>query len=91
LLKNVPDEFFDIITKEIKNQKYQYMCTVEHIGKRFDNYLENRNQDLGTPKEYSEFVNMQVKEIRGVLWRMYYGKDYSQIIWTLIRPKFEKL
>jgi len=91
LLTNVPDEFFDIITKNIKEQKYHYMMVVETIGKRFDNYLENRNQDLGTPKEYSDFVNLQEKNFQGVLWRMYYNRDYSQAVWAMIRPEFRKL
>lgn len=91
LLTNVPDEFFDIITKNIKEQRYFYMVMREQIGKLFDNYLENRNYDDGTPKEFSEFVNRQDKKIQGVLWRMYYKRDYSEIIWNLIKPTFRKL
>jgi len=91
MLDNVPDEFYDKIKAYIKELKYYYMVATEQIGKLFDNYLENRNQDLGTPQEYSKFVNLQDKKVQGVLWKMYYRKDYSEIIWNLIKPKFLKL
>jgi len=91
MLDNVPDEFYNKIKVYIKELKYYYMVAAEQIGKLFDNYLENRNYDLGTPQEYSKFVNLQDKQAQGVLWKMYYNKDYSEIIWNLIKPKFRKL
>jgi len=91
MLSDVPDEFYDKIKSYIKELRYSYMCVRENIGKLFDNYLENRNYDEGTPTEYSTFVNRQDKKIQGVLWRMYYKRDYSEIVWNLIKPEFRKL
>jgi len=91
LLGNVPDEFFNTITNYINETKYNYMVCSEIIGKLFDGYLESVNYDEISPKVFSKFVNLQDKAVQGVLWRMYYKRDYSEIIWRIIKPEFKKL
>ena len=92
LLIDVPDEFDMKIKEYIKDLTYTYMTTNEYFGKLFDNYLENRNYELPNKKEYSEWVNTFPKKLeQGIFWNMYNNKDYSQIIWKLIKPKYSKL
>jgi hypothetical protein len=46
-----------------------------------------------TKSEFAKFVqtNINKRELHSVMFAMWDRKDYSQIIWKLIKPKYEKL
>ncbi len=91
LLIDVPDEFDKKIKEYIKELKFDFMIISETFVKLFDNYLENRNRVLPDKAEYSEWVRTFPKIEQAIFWRMYDNRDYSDIIWRLIKPKFRKL
>lgn len=94
LLKDVPDEFYKKIETYIKDLRYSYFQISEDAGKRFDYMMYGKYNDkepITDRKEFAEWVFTQPKHMSGILFRMFDKKDYSEIIWNLIRPEFKKL
>ena len=94
ILKDVPDEFYDKIKSYVQHLKYGYFQISEDAGKKFDGMMYGKYNDkepIEDRKEYAEWVLTQPKHLSGILFRMFDKKDYSEIIWNLIRPEFKKL
>jgi RNA ligase len=94
LLKDVPDEFYNKIKTYVRDLKYSYFQISEDVGKKFDGKMYGKYNDkepIEDRKEYAEWVFTQPKHLSGILFRMFDKKDYSEIIWNLIRPEFKKL
>ena len=94
LLKDVPDEFYKKIESYIKDLRYSYFQISEDAGKKFDYKMYGKYNDkepITDRKEFAEWVSTQPKHLSGILFRMLDKKDYSEIIWNLIRPEFKKL
>jgi hypothetical protein len=94
LLKDVPDEFYKKIENYIKDLRYSYFQISEDVGKKFDYMMYGKYNDkepITDRKEFAEWVLTQPKHMSGILFRMFDKKDYSEIIWNLIRPEFKKL
>ena len=94
LLKDVPDEFYTKIKNYVKELRYFFMSISEDAGKRFDGKMYGKYNDkepITDRKEFAEWVSEQPKHLSGILFRMFDRKDYSEIIWNLIKPEFKKL
>jgi RNA ligase len=94
LLKDVPDEFYNKIKSYVKDLRYAYFQISEDAGKKFDYMMYGKYNDkepIEDRKEFAEWVLTQPKHLSGILFRMFDKKDYSEIIWNLIRPEFKKL
>jgi RNA ligase len=94
ILKDVPDEFYDKIKTYVRDLKYSYFQISEDVGKKFDGKMYGKYNDkepIEDRKEFAEWVFTQPKHMSGILFRMFDKKDYSEIIWNLIRPEFKKL
>jgi RNA ligase len=94
LLKDVPDEFYKKIKDYVRDLRYSYFQISEDAGKRFDYKMYGKYNDkepITDRKEFAEWVFTQPKHLSGILFRMLDKKDYSEIIWNLIRPEFKKL
>jgi RNA ligase len=94
LLKDVPDEFYKKIQNYVKDLRYGYFQISEDAGKKFDYMMYGKYNDkepITDRKEFAEWVSSQPKYMSGILFRMFDKKDYSEIIWNLIRPEFKKL
>jgi len=94
LLKDVPDEFYNKIKSYVKDLRYSHFQISEDAGKRFDYKMYGKYNDkepITDRKEFAEWVFTQPKHLSGILFRMLDKKDYSEIIWNLIRPEFKKL
>jgi len=94
LLKDVPDEFYKKIQNYVKELRYGYFQISEDAGKKFDYMMYGKYNDkepIEDRKEFAEWVLTQPKHMSGILFRMFDKKDYSEIIWNLIRPEFKKL
>lgn len=84
-LENVPDEF-DVWVKnkmvELRDKYYQ----VESESREWYNSLFCEDR-----KEFAHSVLSKVpKELQGIVFNMFSKKDYSDPIWKLIRPVYEK-
>jgi RNA ligase len=94
ILKDVPDEFYDKIKSYVQHLKYGYFQISEDAGKKFDGMMYGKYNDkepIEDRKEFAEWVLTQPKHMSGILFRMFDKKDYSEIIWNLMRPEFKKL
>jgi len=94
ILKDVPDEFYDKIKSYVRDLRYSYFQISEDVGKKFDGKMYGKYNDkepIEDRKEYAEWVFTQPKHLSGILFRMFDKKDYSEIIWNLVRPEFKKL
>lgn len=80
ILERVPDEFYDWVRLTEKNIKTHYQL-VEKTAKA-------EMKTFPTMRETAEYVFSCTYP--HVMFSMIRGKDYSRVIWKLIRPKFEK-
>jgi T4 RnlA family RNA ligase len=79
-LNNVPDEFFDWIKQTEKNLKTEF--------ETIENDCKNYFKVFDTPRETAEYFLKHPHQ--SVLFSMLKNKNYNEIIWKKIRPKFEK-
>jgi RNA ligase len=96
LLKDVPDEFYKKVKSYVGELKYSHYQISEYCGKYHDGYRYGKYGDKEvepTKKEFAEFVqrNFDKKGLHSVMFAMWDNKDYSSIIWKLIKPAYEKL
>jgi RNA ligase len=94
LLKDVPDEFYQKIKDYEKDLRYSHFSISEYCGKLHDGFRYGKYGDKEEPtkKEYAEFVMKNVKQgLRPVMFAMWDKKNYSSMIWKLIKPEFKKL
>lgn len=80
LLERVPDEFYNWL-KQTAEQLTQAYQRIEAICKAEFKILETRKETA---------LYFQTCQHQGVLFFMLDGKDYSQIIWKMVRPVFSK-
>ena len=94
LLKDVPDEFYKKIKKYESELRYAFYRISEDIGKTFDYKMYGKYNDkepLTDRKEFAEWVQTQPKHYQGILFRMFDKRNYSELIWKLLKPEFKKL
>lgn len=94
LLKDVPDEFYEKINNYEKELRYQYHLIYEEVGKLYDYYMYgkyNNKEPVEDKKEFAMWVLKQKKHLQPILFNMFDKKEYSEIIWKLIRPEYSKL
>jgi RNA ligase len=94
LLKDVPDEFYKKVKKYESELKYAFYRISEDIGKTFDYKMYGKYNDkepLTDRKEFAEWVQTQPKHYQGILFRMFDKRNYSELIWKLLKPEFKKL
>jgi T4 RnlA family RNA ligase len=91
LLNKVPDEFYDWVRKkefELNRAYGKIEGEYKWIYRKFNPlYFEA----CGIEYSRSEFAKLAKRyKYPGILFAMLDGKDYSQIIWKLVKPKYEK-
>jgi hypothetical protein len=80
LLDKVPDEFYAWVKSTKADLEAQYAVIEEAARSEF--------KDLGNRKENAFYY--QTCTYPGILFSMLDGKDYSQVIWRMVKPDFEK-
>jgi len=90
ILEKVPDEFYNWVKDTVRDLRYNFHSIKEYVGKLFDNIYESNNGDLPIRKTYAEWVLMQEKHLRPILFKMYDRQNYDNIIWDYIYPSYTK-
>ena len=90
MLERVPNEFDLWVRKTINDLKKAYDDLVEYSESHIDRLIEERGGDLPNKKEFAEWVFKQDKKIQSILFKLYDKKDYSNYVWKLIRPTYQK-
>lgn len=86
VLEEIPDELYDWIKELELNLKAEYEA-IEFIYKTKCKELKSK---FKTKKDFALNIRHVSKFSRSMLFSMYEDKDYSEIIWNAIKPKFEK-
>ena len=92
-LDRVPDEFDDWVKRIAMNLRYGFYHIDERAGKLHDGFRYGKYGDVDpepTKKEFAEFVMKQPEELRPILFKMWDKTPYDDIIWKLLKPKYEK-
>ena len=92
-LERVPDEFDDWVKRITMNLRYSFYHIYERAGKLHDYFRYGKYGDKEvepTKKEFAEFVMTQPEELRPIMFKMWDKAPYDDIIWKLIKPKYEK-
>jgi len=85
LLKDVPDEFYTKIDNYIEELKSQYIlldAEYKWFFKQCEHLKGNRAEFAAVAKRF---------KYPAILFRMLDNVDYADLIWKMIKPKFEKL
>ena len=91
-LDRVPDEFDSWVKKVIEDLRFEYSRIETEVLDLYNSFFEKRPgfpKDWGK-KEFALWVKEQKSESRGLLFSLYDGKDYSEAIWKMIRPQYQK-
>lgn len=92
-LERVPDEF-DKWVKDIKNDLLLKYHKIEESAYYLYEDFKHKNPELPLnsvgKKEYAMWVKEQPRELQGILFSIYNEKDYSNNIWDMIRPTYQK-
>jgi len=92
-LERVPDEFDDWVKRIVMNLRWGFYHIDERAGKLHDGFRYGKYNDRDpepTKKEFAEFVMKQPEELRPILFKMWDKAPYDDIIWKLLKPKYEK-
>lgn len=80
LLESVPDEFYEWVKKIVKELNTAYQAIEDECKSNF--------KELGSRKETALYF--QTQPYPNVLFAMLDRKDYSPIIWRMVKPAYEK-
>jgi RNA ligase len=92
-LERVPDEFDKWVKAIIMNLRYSFHHIDERAGKLHDGFRYGKFNDRDpepTKKEFAEYVKQFPKELAAVMFKMWDKQPYDHIIWTMVKPKYEK-
>jgi RNA ligase len=92
-LERVPDEFDDWVKRTVMNLRYSFHHIDERAGKLHDGFRYGKYNDRDpepTKKEFAEYVKQFPKELAAVMFKMWDKQPYDNIIWSMIKPKYEK-
>jgi RNA ligase len=88
LLENVPDEFDAWVKEQVSTLKYLYIMFDARCKNIY--YSEIDPQPGETRKDVALRILERDKSIRGILFHLYDGRDYSHLIWDKLYPKYAK-
>lgn len=92
-LERVPDEFDDWVKLVVRDLRYSFFQIEERAGKLHDGFRYGKYNDVDpepTKKEFAEYVKQFPKELSAVMFKMWDKQPYDNIIWSMIKPKYEK-
>jgi len=96
LLTRVPDEFYEWVRKVEQNLQMEYNSIKSKCESDLALYaykgMAGCGLEMGTP-EFRKALAENIKRFckyPGIAFAMYDGKEYSQMIWRLIKPAYEK-
>ena len=91
-LDRVPDEFDLWVRGIIDELRMKYAVIEKSAYELYDDFFEKRPgfpKDAGK-KEFALWAREQEKHLQGILFSIYDGKTYSDAIWKMIRPTYQK-
>ena len=95
LLEQVPDEFDAWVRKTIADLEYHKYAIEERAGKihyyfRYGKYTDREIEP--TKKEFAQHLELCKVEpsIKAICFSIWDGKNYDDIVWKMIRPKYQK-
>lgn len=95
LLEKVPDEFDAWVRKTIDNLRYHRYAIEERAGKihqyfRYGKYSDREIEP--TKKEFAQHLEFCKVEpsIKAICFSIWDGKNYDDLVWKMIRPKYQK-
>ena len=93
-LKDVPDEFYKKIKLYENTLKYGYYRYWNQCGKMYEYFRYGKYGDKEvepTKKEFAEYIKDKPPVIKAIMFAMWDGKNYDNIIWKALRPEYKKL
>ena len=97
LLTRVPDEFYEWVRNTESNLRMEYhkiedRCKVDTALYCYKGMSEHYELGLESP-EFRKVLAENIKRFckyPSIVFAIYDGKDYSRMIWRMIKPKYEK-
>lgn len=91
-LENIPDETFQFIEDTKRHLLSEYDIIETNCKILFTDFKVTLMKKYGLnwnehKKEYAQLVLPKYKKYSGILFRMFDDKEYSSIIWKMLKPK----
>ena len=89
---NIPDETFQSI-KDMKKELEDQFNSIDFQAKEIYATILNHFKDTIEldKKTFAIYIDTPaLKKFKGILFRIYDGRSYDDIIWKMIRPKYKK-
>ena len=86
LIDRTPDEFDAFVIKTVNDLREHFNL----IKAKHENKFDELVTDCPTRKEYAERVLSLTGYNSKILFNLFVGKDSSDAIWRMIRPKYSK-
>jgi RNA ligase len=95
-LKDVPDEFYKKVKMYVQSLNYEHYQYSEYVRKMHNGFRYGKYGDKEvepTKKQFAEHLerNNVHPKVKSICFAMWDRKPYDNIIWNLVKPKFEKL
>jgi RNA ligase len=95
-LKDVPDEFYKKVKMYVQSLNYEHYQYSEYVRKIHNGFRYGKYGDKEvepTKKQFAEHLerNNVHPKVKSICFAMWDRKPYDNIIWNLVKPKFEKL
>lgn len=89
IIDKVPDEFYDWFTDQMRKLKREYAC-IDLICKIIISDLPDLTnaEECGILPMLAQRI--QKHQYRSVIFAMWRGKPYEDIIWKMVKPKYEQ-
>jgi RNA ligase len=85
-LERVPDEFDDWVKGWVKKLNDEYNDIEEEADFIFNRFIAQ----FMTRKEIAEIVLSKPKHLQPIIFKMVDDREYSHLIWKIIRPEYSK-
>lgn len=89
-LNKVPDEFDAWVKKWIEDLTSKYREIEFKAQDRYNDFMASNDHHVLNKAHYAEWVKGQDSHLQPILFRLFDNKSYSEYIWKLIRPTYQK-
>ena len=88
MLEHVPDEFDKWVHEQVDTMKKAYQLIDMRVSHTYMTEIDT--EEIKSRKDIAMKILTYDKSLRGIFFNMYDGRDYSQLIWAKLYPKYSK-
>lgn len=88
MIEKVPDEFFSWVSEEVSKLTSKYLEIESSAKEEYEIIKIDLGELFSNRKEFA--LKASQSKYRSILFAFYLGKSYTQTIWNMIEPEYQK-